>query len=134
MVSEHVTFYQRNQMKTTVEADPRLAYVETVLREYVWLPGTPNKASRQDWRLAASLHDRDVPLHAIRGALFLAGARRSLRPSQAPPLQPVRSLAYFLSALDEVLATPLDPGYVDYLRFKLQPLAQAKVAAAGEDA
>ena len=83
-------------MKTTVKADPRLAYVKTVLREYVWLPGTPKKASRQDWRLAASLHDRNVPLHAIRSALFLAGARRSLRPSQAPPLQPVHSLAYFI--------------------------------------
>ncbi len=116
-------------MKTPVKADPRLAYVKAVLREYVWLPGTPRKASRQDWRLAASLHDRNVPLHAIRGALLLAGARRSLRPSQAPPLQPVRSLAYFLSTLDEVLAMPLDPGYVDYLRSKLQPLARAKLVA-----
>lgn len=121
-------------MKTTVEADPRLAYVKTVLGEYVWLPGTPKKASRQDWRLAASLHDRNVPLHAVRSALCLAGARRSLRSSQAPPLQPVRSLHYFISTLDEVLAMPLDPGYVDYLRSKLRPLAQAKLVATSEGA
>jgi hypothetical protein len=121
-------------MKTTVKADPRLAYVKTVLREYVWLPGTPKKASRQDWCLAASLYDRNVPLHAVRSALCLAGARRSLRLSQAPPLQPVRSLHYFTSTLDEVLAMPLDPGYVDYLHSKLQPLAQAKLVASSQGA
>lgn len=41
------------------------------LRAYVWLPGTPHKASRQDRRLPTSLHQQAVPLAVVRAALPL---------------------------------------------------------------
>jgi len=34
----------------------------------------------------------------------------------------VRTLHYFLPALEEVLTLPPEPGYVEYLAAKLQPL------------
>jgi hypothetical protein len=97
--------------------------------EYVWLPGTPHKTSRQDRRLASSLFEQAVPLAVVRAALLLAAARRSLRSPHLSPLPPIRTLHYFLPVIEEVLATPPDPGYVDYLAGKLHPLAQRKAEA-----
>jgi hypothetical protein len=105
------------------------SYVQAVLKEYTWLPGTPHKASRQDRRLANSLFEQAVPLAVVRTALLLAAARRSLRSPHLCPLPPIRTLHYFLPVIEEVLATPPDPGYVDYLAGKLHPLAQRKAEA-----
>lgn len=105
------------------------AYVQAVLKEYVWLPGTPHKASRQDRRLASSLLEQAVPLAVVRAALLLAAARRTLRSAHLCPLPPIRTLHYFLPVIEEVLATPPDPGYVDYLAGKLHPFAQRKAEA-----
>jgi hypothetical protein len=105
------------------------AYIQAVLKEYVWLPGTPHKASRQDRRLASSLYEQAVPLTVVRAALLLAAARRALRSPHLCPLPPIRTLHYFLPIIEEVLATPPDPGYVDYLAGKLHPLAQRKAEA-----
>jgi hypothetical protein len=71
-----------------------------------------------------------VPLRTVRSALVLAVARRTLR--SGPPLPPVRTLHYFLPAIEEVLEQPLDPGYVDYLDAKLKPFASKKSALLGE--
>jgi len=110
------------------------AYVQAVLREYVWLPGTPHKASRQDRRLASSLHEQAVPLAVVRAALLLAAARRALRSPHLCPLPPIRTLHYFLPVIEEVLATPPDPGYIDYVAGKLHPLAQRKAEAVSSQA
>jgi len=99
----------------------RPSYVDAVLDLYARLPATRPKPTRQDRRLAASLYDRGVPFSVVRTALLLAVARRTLRPKDAAPLPPIGCLHYFVPVLDEVLATPLDPGYADYLATKLKP-------------
>jgi hypothetical protein len=55
----------------------------------------------------------------------LAAARRSLRDPALPPLPPIRSLHYFVPLFEEVLATPLAPEYVRYLRSKLAGIVSA---------
>lgn len=104
-------------------------YVAAVVRLYLSLPGTPSRASRQDRRLARSLFDHNVPLATIRAALIVAVARRAFRPETAPPLAPIRTLHYFLPALDELQHIPPEPGYLDYLAAKLRPLVQQKIPA-----
>jgi hypothetical protein len=105
-------------------ADQERIYLDAVLHTYSSLPGTPAQPSRQDRRLARDLCRRAVPLSAVRTALLLAAARRTLR--SGPPLPPVRTLHYFLPALEEVLTTPPDPEYVDYLAAKVKPLVAEK--------
>jgi hypothetical protein len=83
-------------------SNPRHDYVRQVIDIYLWLPGTTRKASRRDRALAGALYDRGVPLQDIRAALLLAAARRAFRDPQAPTLPPVRTLYYFLPALEEV--------------------------------
>jgi hypothetical protein len=111
-------------------ADQERVYVEAVLATYSSLPGTPARPSRQDRCLARDLCRRGVPLKTVRTALVLAAARRTIR--SGPPLPPVRTLHYFLPAIDEVLALPPEPGYVEYLAAKLKPFASQKTALLGE--
>ena len=94
-------------------------FVARVLSLYLRLPHTPARTSRTDRQLAAQWYAQGVSGEALEGALLLAAARRSLRDPALPPLPPIRSLHYFVPLLEEVLATPLAPEYVQYLRRKL---------------
>jgi hypothetical protein len=98
-------------------------YVDRVLSWYLRLPDTPSRASRYDRDAAARFHQRRIPLDVIESAFLLATARRRLRDPSLTPLPPVRSLSYFLHVIEEILATPLPAGYVDYLRLKLRRTA-----------
>jgi hypothetical protein len=70
--------------------------------------------------LAAELCQRGVSLTIIENALLLAAARRLMRPCDAPPLNPIRSLAYFLPVIQEVLGLSVSPDYFQHLRHKLE--------------
>jgi hypothetical protein len=105
-------------------ADQERLYREAVLQTYTALPGTPELPSRSDRQLASQLCRQGIPLRAVRAALVLAAARRAIH--SGPPLPKIRTLYYFLPAIDEVLASAPDPGYVKYLAGKLQPLIAEK--------
>ena len=100
----------------------RHAYVEKVLQAYRQTPGTTGHVRRPDRLLAAQLHQRGVALHAVENALLLAAARRLLRPATAPPLASVRSLAYFLPVIEEVLELNVSEDYFQHIRGRLQLL------------
>jgi hypothetical protein len=104
----------------------RQRYADTVVRNYLRLPGTPLRASRRDRQLAASLYDRNIPQKAVWAAFVIAAARWAIRSPTQPSLPAIRTLYYFLPAIDEVLAISPEPGYVDYLAAKLQPLIAEK--------
>ena len=104
----------------------RQAYVHAVVRNYVRLPGTPLRASRRDRALAAALYDRGIPLNVVWAAFVIAGVRWAIRSPQQRQLETIRTLYYFVPALDEVLAFSPDPGYVDYLAEKLRPFVAEK--------
>ena len=79
----------------------REEYIQKVLTAYRQTPGTTGTIRRPDRLLAAQLYARGVPLHAVENALVLAASRRLFRPTPAPPLATIRSLAYFLPVIDE---------------------------------
>ena len=66
-----------------------------------------------------------VPPTAVENALVLAAARRIIRPAGSPPLATIRSLAYFLPVIEEVLSLNVSPGYFQHLRQKIERLIQA---------
>jgi hypothetical protein len=59
----------------------------------------------------------------IENSLVLAATRRLIRRPDAPPLGMVRSLAYFLPVIEEVLELSVSPNYFQYLRQKLQRIS-----------
>lgn len=104
------------------------AYVAAVLTLYADLPDTPLRASAQDQWLARKLYEQAVPLSLVESALLLASLRRLFRPSDLPPLPPIRSLAYFRPVITELQQNPLPDGYLDYLRLKLRTAAKVSPA------
>jgi hypothetical protein len=104
-------------MEVTIE---QREYVRRLLDAYCATPGTAGVARRPDRLLAAQLHERGVPLETAANALTLGAMRRLARPADAPPLGTIRSLAYFLPVIEEVLRMPVSPEYFQHVRRKLQ--------------
>lgn len=98
-------------------------YVAAVLVLYADLPDTPIRPSAQDQALARRLHDHGVPLSLVESALLLGSLRRMIRPADAVPLPPIRSLAYFQPVIAELQQQSLPGGYLDYLRVKFRKAA-----------
>ena len=94
-------------------------YMRQVLEAYRKTPGTMGTVGRADRLLAAQLYQRGLSLKVIENALVLAATRRLIRPPDAPPLGTIRSLAYFLPVIEEVLELRMSPEYFAYLRYKL---------------
>jgi hypothetical protein len=92
----------------------RAAYVEAILARYRSAPGTLGHVRKADVRLARDLYDRKVALNMVQDAITVTLSRRLVRSSA--PLEPIRSLHYFLPAIDEILAGSLEPDYVAHLR------------------
>lgn len=101
-------------------------YVPQVLDAYGKTPGTMGTVRRADRLLAAQLYQRGVSLKVIENALVLAATRRLLRPADRPPLDAIRSLAYFLPVIEEVLELRVSPNYFDYLRYRLARTARTR--------
>jgi hypothetical protein len=95
-------------------------YVGGVLEAYRKTPGTAGVVRRPDRVLAAQLYQRGLPLQAIENAFTLAAARRLMRPTDSEPLGTIRSMAYFLPVIEEVLTLQVQPDYFHYLRQKIE--------------
>jgi hypothetical protein len=99
-------------------------YIRQVLEVYRKTPGTMGTIRRADRMLAMQLCQRGVSASVIENAFVLASARRLMRPVDAPPLGTIRSLAYFLPVIEEVLAMRVGPDYYQYIRRKLEKIAR----------
>jgi hypothetical protein len=101
-------------------------YVRQILEAYRQTPGTLGKVRRADRLLAAQLYQRGLSVQVIENALVLAAARRLIRSTDRPPLNAIRSLAYFLPVIEEVLESRVSPDYFQYLRHKLEHITPAR--------
>lgn len=101
-------------------------YIRQVLEAYRKTPGTMGTVRRADRMLAAELYQRGLSVRVIENALVLAATRRLMRPADAPPLGTIRSLAYFLPVIEEVLELRVSPDYFQYLRHKLERISPAR--------
>ena len=101
-------------------------YIRHVLEAYRKTPGTMGTVRRADRTLAAQLYQRGLSVKVIENALVLAATRRLIRPAGAPPLGTIRSLAYFLPVIQEVLELRVNSEYFEYLRYKLSRLVSTR--------
>jgi hypothetical protein len=97
-------------------------YIRQVLEAYRKTPGTIGTVRHADRMLAMQLYQRGVALSVVENAFVLAAARRLTRPAGAPPLGTIRSLAYFLPVIEEVLDMRVSPEYFQHVRRKLERL------------
>jgi hypothetical protein len=104
-------------------------FVNTVLDAYVRLPETPNRTRSDDRYLAIKLYRQAVPLFQVKAAMLLATARRNCREPEAEPLEPIRSLRYFVPLIEEIQRSGVEESYVHYLQQKLSPSFSTEPAA-----
>lgn len=118
----------------SADASPRVSessdpterhYVQALLDSYRRLPGTPRVTSRCDRKCAHALFRRGIPLEVVESAMVVAVARRTFR--RGDPLPRIRALHFFLPVIEELLEVPCDPGYVQYLKNKLEALAGQEI-------
>jgi hypothetical protein len=98
-------------------------FIRRVLEAYRKTPGTMGVVRRPDRVVAVQLYQRGISVSVIENAFLLAAARRLMRPANATPLGRIRSLAYFLPVIEEVLDLRVSPDYFQYLRHKLARVA-----------
>ncbi len=92
---------------------------ERILAAYCALEETAlSRPSRADRRLANDLVARGLSFDLLHAAFILASARRRFTTPHSTP-QPIRSLAYFLPLIDELLTDPPDPNYIRHLASRL---------------
>ena len=84
-------------------------YVDRVLRIYRATPTVLGHVRQADRALAKEWYDRRIPLYAVHNALILGATRRLLNNAFSTPMPPIRSLAYFVPILQEVLDRPPGP-------------------------
>jgi len=101
-------------------------YIRRVLEAYRKTPGTMGTIRRPDRMLAAQLYQRGISASVIENAFVLAATRRLMRPADTAPLGTIRSLAYFLPVIEEVLRLRVSPDYFQYLRHKLERITPTR--------
>ena len=94
----------------------RQSYVRAVLNLYTQLPGIACRVRRSDRDLAGCFFERQVSIDIVKAALLLGTARRMGRHRV---LAEIRSLHYFEPIVEELLAQPPPPAYIEYLRQKI---------------
>jgi hypothetical protein len=101
-------------------------FIRRVLEAYRKTPGTMGTIRRLDRALAVQLYQRGISASVIENAFVLAATRRLMRPTNASPLSTIRSLAYFLPVIEEVIGLRVNPDYFHYLRHKLERIAPTR--------
>jgi hypothetical protein len=101
-------------------------FIRRVMEAYRKTPGTMGTVRRTDRVLAAQLYQGGIPVSVIENAFVLAATRRLMRAADAPPLGSIRSLAYFLPVIEEVLGLRVNPDYFQYLRQKLERMTPTR--------
>ncbi len=96
----------------------RTDYLAEVIRLYLGAPDTPRKARRRDWAIAGTLYKRGIPLETVAHAIRMATFRRHLRDPEYGRLEPIHSLAYYRTVIDQLDPLALDPGFVEYVAWK----------------
>ena len=101
-------------------------YIRRVLEAYRKTPGTMGTVRRSDRVLAVQLYQRGISVSVVENAFVLAATRRLMRAADAPPLGSIRSLAYFLPVIEEVLELRVSPEYFQYPRQKLERITPTR--------
>ena len=75
-----------------------------------------------DEKLALNLYRRQVPLDQIRRAVWLGCARKYVAMLNGQTRQPITSLAYFSSLIEEVQQPQIPAGYWDHVRLRMKEM------------
>ena len=109
----------------SVDASAYVAAVRKLLRAPACVQG---RFGPDDERLAADWQHQGVSLTTVRRAILLGSVRKSMSLLDRPGGEPVRSLRYFASLLQEVQTESFPPAYWQHLEFNLRRCERVRQA------
>ncbi len=113
------------------------AYVAEVRKLFQAPACVQGRFGSDDERLAADWHRAGVSLATVQRAILLGSVRKSMSLLDRPDGEPVRSLRYFASLLEEVRTESLPASYWQHLEFNLrrcERIAEVRRAEAAKSA
>jgi hypothetical protein len=106
----------------TGAAAPEADFVRQV-REVFLKPACVRSAfTAADEKLALNLCQRGVPLEQLRRAIWLGCARKYVAMLNGQTRQPITSLAYFVSLIDEVAQPQIPASYWEHVRHRMEEM------------
>jgi hypothetical protein len=98
-------------------------YVEAVRKLFLGLGCTSGRFGPAEENQARNLEKRGVSLHELEDAMIVGACRKYVSWLSNGPSDPIASLYYFESLIEEIRERPFPPGYRDHLRMEVKKLA-----------
>jgi hypothetical protein len=98
-------------------------YVHSVRALFLGLGCTSGRFGPPEESQARNLEKRGVSLQELEDAMIVGACRKYVSWLSNGPSDPIASLHYFESLIEEIRERPFPPGYRDYLRMEVRKLA-----------
>ena len=103
-------------------AAPEAEFVRQVRAAFLKPACVRSLFTAADEKLALNLYRRQVPLEQVRRAVWLGCARKYVAMLNRQTRQPITSLAYFSSLIEEVQQPQIPAGYWDHVRLRMEEM------------
>jgi hypothetical protein len=100
------------------------AYVESVRECLEGLGCTSGKFDAAGIEVARQHYRQAIPVGIVQDAMLLGACRKFDSWLNGGPVEPIRSMAYFVPLIAEIQAKPFPAGYSTHLRSQLQRLSE----------
>jgi hypothetical protein len=99
------------------------SYVDAVRNLFLGLGCTSGRFGAPEVEQARNLEERGISLHELEDAMIVGACRKYVSWLSNGPSDPIASLHYFESLIEEIRERPFPPGYRDHLRMEVKKLA-----------
>jgi len=117
-------YWPYHRLSSSPESPELKAYVESVREGFEKLGCTRGKFGVAEIEAARQFHGQAIPVGIVQDAMLLGACRKFDSWLNGGPVEPIRSMAYFVPLIAEIQAEPLPTGYSTHLRRHLQRLSE----------
>jgi hypothetical protein len=115
-------FWPYEKQASGAAAAPEAEFIRQVRVAFLKPACVHSVFTAADEKLALNLYRREVPLEHIRRAVWLGCARKYAAMLNRQTRQPITSLAYFSSLIEEVKQPQIPGGYWDHVRHRMEEM------------
>jgi hypothetical protein len=123
-------FWPYQKLSGMAAAAPEVEFVRQVRTAFLKPACVRSTFTAADEKLALNLYRRKVPLEQVRWAIWLGCARKYMAMLNGQTRQPIASLAYFASLIEEVSQPQIPASYWDHVRRRMEEMEKRWVQTA----
>ena len=123
-------FWPYQKLLAVTAAAPEVEFIRQVRTAFLRPACVRSTFTAADEKLALNLYRREVSLEQIRRTIWLGCARKYMTMLNGQTRQPITSLAYFASLIEEVKQPGTPAGYWDHVRRRSEQIEKRWLRAA----